>query len=81
MPMYEYRCRSCGHYFEALVRGLAPPPCPACEGQDLERLLSMFAVSSEGTKTQALKDGRRRSALLRRDKDHAQLEYEKQHDH
>jgi putative FmdB family regulatory protein len=81
MPIYEFRCRSCGHHFEALVRGLAPPLCPACEGQDLERLLSMFAVSSEGSKAQALKDGRRRSALLRRDKDHAQLEYEKQHDH
>jgi putative FmdB family regulatory protein len=81
MPLYEYQCRGCGNRFEALVRGELPPPCPECHGEDLERLLSLFAVSSETTKSQALKDGRRRSAGIKREKDHAQLEYEKHHDH
>jgi putative FmdB family regulatory protein len=79
MPIYEYQCRGCGHRFEALVRGSPAPPCPECQGQNLERLLSMFAVSSETTKNHALKDGRRKSASIKRDKDHAQLEYEKHH--
>ena len=81
MPLYEYECRSCGHRFEALVRNDAPPPCPECRGRDLERLLSMFAVSSETTRGQALKDGRRRSASVKREKDQAQIEYEKHHEH
>lgn len=81
MPIYEYQCRACGNRFEALVRHEPSPPCPECHGEDLERLLSMFAVSSETTKGQALKDGRQRSASIKRDKDHAQLEYEKHHDH
>jgi putative FmdB family regulatory protein len=79
MPIYEYKCRGCGLCFEAIVRGSLAPPCPSCQSQDLERLLSMFAVSSEGTKAQALKDGRRRVASIRRDKDHAEAEREKHH--
>ena len=46
MPLYEYVCRACGHQFEALVRDANVPPCPACKGQNLERLLSDFAVNS-----------------------------------
>ena len=81
MPIYEYECRACGHRFEALVRHDELPPCPECQGRDLERLLSMFAVSSETTCGQALKDGRRRSASVKREKDQAQIEYEKHHEH
>ena len=48
MPIYEYKCRGCGHCFEALV---LPPSttstCPSCKSQDLEQLLSDFAVNSE----------------------------------
>ena len=81
MPIYEYKCRGCGHCFEAIVRGSDAPPCPSCRSQDLERLLSMFAVSSESTRGQAVKDGRKRGARVKRDKAHAQLEYEKSHAH
>ena len=81
MPIYEYECRGCGRRFEALVRGSATPACPACSGRDLERLLSMFAVSSDSTRSQALTDGRRRGARVRKEKDRAQLEYEKEHAH
>lgn len=81
MPIYEYACRGCGHHFEALVRGSEVPECPACSSQDIERLLSMFAVSSDSTRSRALKDGRRRGASVKREKDRAQLEYEKEHAH
>jgi putative FmdB family regulatory protein len=48
MPIYEYRCRSCLLLFDRLIRGSETPACPTCGGQDLERLLSSFAVSSDG---------------------------------
>lgn len=46
MPLYDYACRTCGHQFEALVRGSSQPSCPSCRGQNLERLLSSFAMGS-----------------------------------
>ena len=49
MPLYEYRCLACEGQFELLIRGAATPTCPSCGSTDLERLLSMFAVSSDGT--------------------------------
>lgn len=81
MPIYEYECRKCAHQFEALVRTGDTPACPECQSQDLTRLLSMFAVSSEATKQHALKDGRRRGAAMKKEKDVAQLNYEKEHAH
>jgi putative FmdB family regulatory protein len=49
MPLFEYRCLACDRQFELLIRGSAEPACPACGATRLERLLSMFAVSSDGT--------------------------------
>src|SRR5436190_22912872 len=48
MPLFEYRCLACESQFELLVRGAATPACPSCGATTLKRLLSMFAVSSEG---------------------------------
>lgn len=48
MPLYEYRCVGCESQFELLIRGGATPVCPSCGATTVERLLSMFAVSSEG---------------------------------
>jgi putative FmdB family regulatory protein len=46
MPIYEYRCSQCGHEFEELVsRSSDGIHCPECDGADLERLPSAFAVS------------------------------------
>jgi putative FmdB family regulatory protein len=83
MPLYEFKCLGCGNCFEALVRSsdTKKPSCPSCGSEELERLLSMFAPSSEGTRSLALKDGRRRGAAVKREKDHAHLEYLKHHDH
>jgi putative FmdB family regulatory protein len=46
MPLYEYECRGCGKTFEALVDASRTAKCPACDGVDLTRLLSVFAVST-----------------------------------
>lgn len=81
MPIYEYECRGCGHQFEFLLLPSTSPACPACASVDLERVLSLFAVSSEGTRSNALADGRKRAAGVKRDKDHAEAEYIRNHPH
>ncbi len=47
MPIYEYRCRSCGRKNSFLVLSLENPPrraCRHCGGEDLEKLVSRIAV-------------------------------------
>jgi len=53
MPIYEYACRQCGAQFEVLVRGQEAPQCPACQGADLEKALSSFAVGGGGRSASA----------------------------
>jgi putative FmdB family regulatory protein len=49
MPVYEYRCRACGHTAEEVqAMGAGPPgPCPACGGQ-LKRLYGRVGVRFSG---------------------------------
>ena len=48
MPMYEYRCKSCGHEFEELVFGDQLPACPVCHGKETEKPLSRPCRYCEG---------------------------------
>lgn len=80
MPIYEYRCRGCGQRFEQLIIHSTTPECPACQGRDLERLISLFAVDSETTRGTALKAGQRRNAQVTRDRNDAEIAYHKKHD-
>jgi putative FmdB family regulatory protein len=47
MPIYEYVCNECRERFEKLVRypqsTPTHPPCPACHGENTERVVSSFA--------------------------------------
>ncbi len=43
MPLYDFRCRSCGEQFEEFAPPGATAPCPACGGADVERVLTAFA--------------------------------------
>ena len=81
MPLYEYECRACGHSFELLVRGSTMPACPSCRSENLQRLLSGFAVSSETMREAAIQSARRRAARShdRRDQLHAQTEDTMEH--
>jgi putative FmdB family regulatory protein len=48
MPLYEYRCRDCGHRFEVLQRmgeGADALECPRCGAGRPERALSTFATA------------------------------------
>jgi putative FmdB family regulatory protein len=46
MPLFEYACRTCGRRFEYLTREGQAPSCPACTSVELEKQLSVFAVST-----------------------------------
>jgi putative FmdB family regulatory protein len=46
MPIYEYRCPSCGQFSEVLVQGFfsqGNPKCSGC-GYEMERRLSVPAA-------------------------------------
>src|SRR5436190_14984405 len=82
MPVYEYRCRACDHEFEQLVLpGRAEPTCPECQSGDLERKLSSFAVSCDGTRTRNVQVARRKAAASRDrvDKQVAERDYVRNH--
>jgi len=51
VPLYEYRCLTCGRRFEALRSvgaGTAGLECPDCGRGDLEKEYSTFAGPSSG---------------------------------
>jgi putative FmdB family regulatory protein len=77
MPIYEYECRDCGHRFEYLVLRSSPAAeCPACQKKDLKQLISLSAMSSEGTKEANFNSARSKAAGSRKEKqsdDHKHL--------
>lgn len=50
MPLYEYRCKKCGHHFEKIQSFSAPDEkeCPECKGE-VERLISAPAFQFKGS--------------------------------
>jgi putative FmdB family regulatory protein len=71
MPIYEYECRDCGHRFEYLVRSTSPAAeCPSCQKQNLKQLISLSAVSSEGTREASFRSARKSTAGVRKEKQH-----------
>lgn len=50
MPLYEYRCKDCGHQFEKIQSYSAPDEkeCPVCHGP-VERLISASSVQFKGS--------------------------------
>jgi putative FmdB family regulatory protein len=51
MPIYEYRCRQCEAVTDVLqLRASTPPPrCKACQGEDMERLISRTSFQLKGS--------------------------------
>jgi putative FmdB family regulatory protein len=51
MPIYEYRCASCGHELEALQKISEPPLtlCPACHKSELVKRVSAAGFQLKGS--------------------------------
>ena len=60
MPVYEYRCASCGKKFSALIGMTAEPDdekCPHCGSAETAKLVSRFArLRTEDDRIDALAD-------------------------
>lgn len=64
MPIYEYRCKHCGHELDVLQKLSEPPVlcCPACNQDALQRMVSAprFRLKGAGWyETDFKKDNRR----------------------
>ena len=51
MPIYEYRCESCGHQEEFLQKISEPPftECPACHKPTFSKMLSAAGFQLKGS--------------------------------
>lgn len=51
MPLYEYKCKKCGHRFEEIQQYSDKPikRCPKCKKGTVEKLLSAPAVMFKGS--------------------------------
>jgi putative FmdB family regulatory protein len=45
MPIYEYKCNSCGEDFEKLIFGNQKVSCPKCNSNDIKKKFSVFGMS------------------------------------
>jgi len=48
MPIFEYRCGSCGKDFEKLVFGSQEVRCPECDSAEVKKKFSTFGLSGVG---------------------------------
>jgi putative FmdB family regulatory protein len=64
MPLYDFRCRTCGEEFEEFAAPGQTKPCPACGAPDAERVYQAFAGPFTGGAPRGL--AARRSNAQRR---------------
>jgi putative FmdB family regulatory protein len=60
MPLYEFRCESCGERFEKLVRwsdAEQKPHCPHCGGEETRKLISTVSSFGSGESSSGLSSG------------------------
>jgi putative FmdB family regulatory protein len=53
MPIYEYKCRRCGHCFEDFrpaEEADTKTRCPNCGKKEIQRLMSAFCTGGGGSK-------------------------------
>ena len=53
MPIFEYKCRDCGHLTEVLERAGAKGKhaCEKCGSRQMEKVLSVFGLGGGGGST------------------------------
>jgi putative FmdB family regulatory protein len=81
MPIYDYKCRNCGHQFELIVLRNTLAVCPQCQSAELEQLVSGFAVSTQAIRQANVKAARRMYAASKnyRDQKVAEADEIKEH--
>jgi len=80
MPIFEYECLECEQSFEHLERASSPEvACPSCGAQQVKRLVSICAVSSESSRAANLSAAHQRAATRRQEKQRS--EHAQHHDH
>jgi len=57
MPIYEYKCKKCGHKFEKLVFGKEKIKCEKCGTEQIEKLFSNFAISQKSNNSSSCEGG------------------------
>ncbi|PWV60571.1 FmdB family zinc ribbon protein [Plasticicumulans acidivorans] len=71
MPIYEYRCDSCGHEFEAMQKMADAPlsECPECHQPQLKKLISAagFRLSGSGWYETDFKSGQQKNIAKKDD--------------
>ena len=66
MPIYEFTCEACGHFFESLLRvGEDFPSCPECNSNQVIKLPSVFSFKDAASARRE-----RESAILKRASDY-----------
>ncbi len=45
MPIFEYKCTSCGEDFEKLIFGNKEVTCPKCSSKNVKKKFSVFCAS------------------------------------
>jgi putative FmdB family regulatory protein len=68
VPIYEFRCASCGERFDELTRVDETPSCPGCGGAHVERLISPVSTPRIGLRGG---DARRSEARRRAQRERA----------
>jgi len=81
VPLYDYLCHQCHRQFELLVRAGTTPRCPSCDGEQLDRLISSFGVSTSTTRGQSLSAIRQTNTGKAREAARAEQEYDRKHRH
>jgi putative FmdB family regulatory protein len=80
MPIFEYECLKCEQQFEHLERASSPKAaCPSCGADQVQRLVSLCAVSSESSRAASLSTAHQRAAAKRQEKQRS--EHTLHHDH
>lgn len=82
MPIFEYRCMECQQEFEhLLIHSSSSAVCPTCNGNDLEKMISFTAMSSDSTRRRTLQKAKKRVDKVRYEKEYEEHKKRHQHSH